>query len=336
MDEVHPGTAFREVTLAAALPVLLVNPRSFRASRMGMAARVASLARDAGCDVHEVVDPPSLRAQLDQLHARNVQLIWVFAGDGTLHAMAEYLAEATPGWSPALLLLAGGRANVVPRETGGYPAMPALRRALSALKAGRPLKEERIFTLRVAQPGRPARHGFLFAGALVEEAVRQTAASRAAGTGWWRHSWFADPFVLLRWAVRSMVFRRPLPPYPDVVAQLDGAGELAGRVRFLVATALEMHSALYNPFAARGSGPVRFTAISAAAPSIWGILPRLLKGRFDDSMDLGRGILSGRGQRAEVRGLASYALDGEIFPADPALPLEFTAGVALRVLRPVP
>ena len=56
------------------------------------------------------------------------------------------------------------------------------------------------------------------------------------------------------------------------------------------------------------------------------MLPKLLKGRFDDSMDLAHGILSGRGERAEVRGIASYALDGEIFAADPALPLEFTAG----------
>jgi hypothetical protein len=322
--------------MTAVRPTLLLNPRSFRASRMGFAGRVAGLARQAGLDVREVVDPPSLHAQLDQLHERNVQQIWVLAGDGTIHAMAEYLAEEAPEWSPALLLLAGGRANVVPREAGGYPAMPALRRALSALGKGQALKEDRIYTLRVSQPGKPARHGFVFAGALVEEAVRLTAASRAAGTGWWRHSWFADPFVLLRWAVRTLVFRKPLPPFPDVLVRLEGLGELAGPVRMLVASTLEMRAALYNPFAARGTGPVRFTAIAAAAPSIWGMLPRLLKGRFDDTMDLAHGILSGRGGRAEVQGLASYALDGEIFPVDPALPVEFTAGVALRVLRPVP
>jgi hypothetical protein len=336
VDEVHPRAAHREVTLAAALPVLLVNPRSFRASRMGFAGRVARMVREAGLAVHEAVDPPSLRAQLDQLRAANVQQIWVLAGDGTLHAMAEYLAEEAPEWSPALLLLAGGRANVVPRETGGYPAMPALRRALAALKAGHPLKEERICTLRVSQPGRPARHGFLLGAALVQEAVRLTAASRARGTGWWRHSWFADPFVLLRWAVRTMVMRQPLPPFPDVVARIEGLGELTGPVRMLVASTLELHAALYNPIAERGSGPVRFTAIAAAAPSIWGMLPKLLKGRFDQSMDLAHGILSGRGERAAVKGLASYALDGEIFAVDPALPVEFTAGVALRVLRPAP
>ncbi len=133
----------------------------------------------------------------------------------------------------------------------------------------------------------------MFAGALVHEAVRLTADNRAAGSGWWRHSWFSDPYILLRWAVRTLVFKRPLPPYPHVVARLTGGGELAGPMRVLVASTLEMRKALYNPFAARGAGPVRFTAISAAAPSIWRMLPRLLKGRFDASMDVAQGILSG-------------------------------------------
>lgn len=320
---------------AAAWPSMLVNPLSFRASRWGLARRAAELARAAGLDVREVTDPASLRAQLDALRVAGVRQLWVFAGDGTIHALAEYLAETAPGWSPALLLLAGGRANVVPREVGGYPAMPALRRALAALRAGRPLEEESMFTLRIAQAGKPARHGFVFAGALVAEAVRQTAANRALGRGWWRHSWFADPYVLLRWAFRTMVLRRPLPPWPEAVARLGG-DELTGPMRVVVASTLAMRKALYNPFAARGAGAVRFTAIAVAAPSLWGSLPALLKGRFREDMDLAHGFLSGRGERAELRGLASYALDGEIFEADPRLPLVFTAGVALRVLRAVP
>jgi hypothetical protein len=315
---------------------LLVNPRSFRASRSGLARRAMRLARAAGLDVHEVVDPPGLRALLGVLRERRVEQIWILAGDGTIHALAEYFAETAHDWSPALLLLAGGRANVVPRETGGYPAMPALRRALAALRAGLPLREERIATLRIVQAGRPARHGFVFAGALVYEAVRLTAGNRAAGRGWWRHSWFSDPYILLRWAVRTLVFRRPLPSFPNVVARLAGGGELAGSMRVLVATTLEMRSALYNPFAARGTGPVRFTAIATAAPSIWGILPALLKGRFSTRMDSAHGILSGRGERVELQGVAGFALDGELFSADPALPLLFTAGVSLRVLRPIP
>jgi hypothetical protein len=314
---------------------MLINPRSFRASRMGMASRAMRLALAAGLEVHEVVDPITLRARLEQLRGRGVQQIWLLAGDGTLHALAEYFAESMPDWSPALLFLAGGRANVVPREVGGYPAMPALRRALAALNEGRALREERMVTLRISQSGRPVRHGFVFAGALIHEAVRLTAESRAAGRGWWRHSWFADPYILLRWAVRTLVFRQPLPRYPDAVTRLAGTGEMSGSLRAVVATTLEMRKALYNPFAARGTGPVRFTAIATAAP-IWRNVPALLKGRFDDTLDQAHGFLSGRSERAEVQGIDGYALDGELFKADPAIALVLAAGPVLRVLCPDP
>jgi hypothetical protein len=315
-------------------PCLLINPRSHRASWMGYARRATGLALAAGLEVHEVVDPLSLRARLEDLHARGVAQIWVLAGDGTIHALAEYFAAGASDWDPALLLLAGGRANVVPRECGGYPAMSALQRALAALQAGQPLREERLVTLQVSQPGTPVRHGFLLGGALVCEGVRLTAANRAAGTGWWRHSWFSDPFILLRWAMRTLVLRRPLPPYPNGVAQLAGLGELAGAMRILVVSTLEMRGALYNPFAARGTGGVRFTAIATSAPSTWSMMPALLKGRFTEEMDLAHGVLSGRAERAQVQGITSFALDGEIFTADPALPVVFTAGRVLRVLRP--
>ncbi len=315
-------------------PCLLVNPRSFRASRRGRAARVMRMAREAGLDAYAVTDPASLHARLQLLRDQGVQQIWVFSGDGTILALAEYLAERSAGWSPALLLLAGGRANVVPRDVGGYPALPALRRALSAWRAGRPLREEQINTLRVAQQGQPDRHGFVWVGALVHEAVRLTAAHRAAGTGWWRHSLLADPFVLLRWALRTWLLRVPLSPAPRVQVHLTGVGHLAAPMRAMVASSLAMRNALYHPFAQRGDGPVRFTAVAAGGPSPWRLLPAILRGRFGAELGVERGVLSGRGRDVQLLGVDAYALDGELFSADPARPLVLSVGRPLRVLRP--
>lgn len=291
------------------------------------------LAREAGIAAHEVTDPPTLHARLDALRAQGVEQIWVFSGDGTILALAEYLAEKAPDWTPALLLLAGGRANVVPRDVGGYPALPALRAALAAWRAGRALPEEQILTLRVAQQDQPDRYGFVWAGALVHEAVRLTAEHRAAGRGWWRHSLFADPYVLLRWALRTLL-GGALPPAPQVSARLVGVGELAGPMRALVASSLAMRNALYQPFAPHGEGPVRFTAVTTAAPSLWRLAPAILRGRFGRGMDARHGVLSGRGSAVHLQGIAAYALDGELFSADPARPLVLSAGRPLRVLRP--
>jgi hypothetical protein len=318
----------------ATRPCLLVNPRSFRANRSGLARKAGALARAAGLEVRHVTTPPSLRATLDELRQRGQQQLWILSGDGTLHALAEYFAAVPDEWSPALLLLAGGRANVVPRECGGYPAMPALRRALAALARGQVLAERRLHTLRVAQRGQPDRHGFLLAGAMIYEGVRACALNHQRGDGWRHNSFMADPLVLLKLGLQVLAGRSPLPPYPQATVRMPGTGELAAPLRVLVAATLEMHSALYNPFAARGSGPLRLTAVAAGAKSFWRNVPAMIRGRFSQDMDLAHGYLSGRASRAEVLGLAGYALDGEIFAADPGLPLELSTGPMLRVLRP--
>ena len=154
-----------------------------------------------------------------------------------------------------------------------------------------------------------------------------------AGDSWLHRSFFADPLVLLKLAVQIFTGRSPLPPYPDAVARLPGVGELAVPQRILVASSLGLGAALYNPFAERGAGPVRFTAVAATAAHFWRHLPALLRGRFDDNMDLAHGFLSGRGESAEVQGIRGFALDGEIYPADPTAPITFSPGIELRVLR---
>jgi hypothetical protein len=316
-------------------PCLLVNPRSFRANWFGLARHAAELAGAAGIEVRQVTTPPSLRVVLDELRQRGQQQVWMLTGDGTLHALAEYLADLPEGqWTPQLLFLAGGRANVVPRECGGYPAMPALKRALAAHVAGRALEQRELHTLRVVQQGQPVRHGFLLAGAMIYEGVRACAENHRRGEGWLHNSFFADPLVLLGIGLQVLAGRSPLPPCPLVTTRLPGIGELTAPLRVLVAATLEMHSAIYNPFAARGTGPLRLTAVAASATSFWRNLPAMTWGRFRQDMDTAHGYLSGRADRAELLGISGYALDGELFAADPALPLELSTGPVLRVLRP--
>jgi hypothetical protein len=317
-----------------AAPCLLVNPLSYRASR-GLAVRATRMVRAAGLDVHEVTDPASVNACLDVLHRRGVQEIWLLSGDGTVLALAEYLAERAPGWNPALVLLGGGRANVVPRDAGGYPAIPALRRVLLAREQGRQLPEDHITTLRVEQQGQPVRHGFVWGAALVYDAIRVAAESRARG-GWWWRTWISEVLILLRWAVRLRVLRRPPPDFGFITASIPGLGEVAGTMRAVVASSLEMRGTLYDPFAARGSGPVRLTAVTRSAPKILRLLPAIRSGRFAEDMNPINGVLSGRGPTAQVTGVSAYALDGELVRADPALPVVLAPGPTLRVLRPVP
>lgn len=320
---------------AAGQPVLLVNPRSFRASRWNLAARAASLARAAGIEVIIAGDPQRFGAAFDRLHAERREQVWVLSGDGTIHWIAEYLARAGDGWSPALLLLGGGRANIVPREAGGYPPMRALRAAVAAHRAGRPLERQQIPTLRLSQPGGELRHGFLLAGGMIHEGVRYCSEHRARGTGWIHRSLAADFYALFKLLVKVGIGRSPLPAYARMDVRMAGDSQalVAAPMRILLATTLRMRDALYNPFAETGEGPVRVTAIAATAPHFWRHLPGILRGRFDASQTPANGALSGRSSAVEVRGIDAYSLDGESFAADPALPLTLDAGIVLTVVR---
>lgn len=316
-------------------PVLLINPRSFRASRWGLAGRAARCARRAGIEVIEAGDPGQFRAAFDRLHERRQDEIWLLSGDGTIHWLAEYLDGLGDGWSPALLLLGGGRANVVPRECGGYPPMRALRKALKAHVAGRTLARRALCTLKLTQPGMTDRQGFLLAGGMVHEGVRVCSEHRARGTGWLHRGLVADFHALLKLLLQVWLGRSPLPPYVRMGVRMQDGRELPpAPIRALLATTLGMRDALYNPFAATGEGPVRITAIAATAPHFWRHLPGILRGRFAAQLTSQTGVLSGRCARCEVTGLADFSLDGEHFRSDPARPVAIGPGFELTVLQP--
>jgi hypothetical protein len=316
-------------------PVLLINPRSFRASRWGLARRAARAARRAGIEVIGASDPARFRAAFDRLRERRVQQVWLLCGDGTIHWIAEYLAGLTDGWSPTLLLLGGGRANVVPRECRGYPAMRALRSALAAHRQGQALPTMHLVTLRLTQAGAPVRHGFFLAGGMVHEGVRVCSEHRARGTGWLHRSLVADFYALLNLLFKVWTGRTPLPPYTHMSVRLAGGPSLEqAPMRILLAGTLGMREALYNPFAATGEGPVRVTAIAATAPHFWRRLPGILRGRFHPELVPANGVLSGRCASATITGIEAYSIDGESFTADPAQPLELAPGIGITVLRP--
>lgn len=320
---------------AAARPWLIVNPHSFRASRRDLAGRAAVVARSHGLAVAEAASPAEFQATLERLRTLQVQQLWVLSGDGTVHAIAQYLAnQPAGGWSPALLLLGGGRANVVPRDCGGYPPWQALQVALQALRDGRRLAEERLPTLRIEQEGSPAQHGFLMAGTVIYSGVRLCREHRARGKGWLHRSWIADPWCLLKLALQVLSGRSPLPSYDELQVSAADGQSLSAPMRILLASTLQLRNGHYNPFAVRGEGALRLTAVAATAKHFWRHLPAIIRGRFGDNMQLQHGYLSGRFTHAEVLGLAGYALDGELFTTDPRRPVRLCSGPDLRVLRP--
>jgi hypothetical protein len=296
---------------------------------------VAEATGAAGIEVLRASDLAQFHAALELLRQRRQSQVFVLAGDGTIHAIAQFLAQLPPGeWSPQLLLLGGGRANLVPRDAGGWPPLRSLQAALAALKTGRPIPVEQIRLLRVEQEGSLAQHGFMLAGAMVDAGIRICREHRASGTGWRHRSWLADPIALLNLGFQVMSGNSPLEAYSTMSVTMDTGPRLRAPLRALLASTLQCRGGMYNPFAARGAGALRVTAIATYARRFWRRLPALMTGHFSAAMNIEQGFLSGRCESVEVLGLAGYSLDGEAFDIDPMRPVRLSPGISVAVLRP--
>ena len=316
---------------APAPPCLLVNPRSFRASR-GLADRASALAAAQGAEVVRVESAEDVSAALDGVLARRQRHVAVLAGDGTVRDVIERLARLPSGhWLPDLLVLPGGRSNLTAADlVGRGDALGTLAKALAWASDGRwdAAVVERV-PLCIAQAPAPRRFGFFFGGAAVDNVVRRAQDHRYGGSGPLRTGHLSSPWVLAKLAALALVGRANIPS-PTLEIEAEGCGSLRGEIRLLLATTLLHRTGLFDPYAAGGRGELRLTAVTTTARRFWPALPRLLTGRYSKAMNLDNGYLSGHCERVQVIGLAGYVLDGERFDTDPARPVVIAPGPRLR------
>ncbi len=316
---------------------LLVNPRSFSVANRRLAAPAFALAKRHGADVIEADTPAQIAAGLDGALARGARRLFVLAGDGTVQAIADCLARRPAGIPiPQLLLLAGGRTNLTAVDFGGGGAV--LKKLESALirSAGDPVggfPVQRRHTLMIEQPPTPPRHGFFVAAALVDMLIRHCNRQRETSGGTLRSGGLGTAWSLAKVAVPAMQGRAPFVS-PDLDIHSPGRGRLRGPTRLLIATTLVHDRQWFNPYADRGEGRLRLTAVTAGARGFWRSLPRLVTGRLSQTMDIDRGYLSGRFDHFVVRGLDAYTLDGQSFRADPSRPIAIRIGPSFDFLMP--
>jgi hypothetical protein len=332
-NAVSVGAAAAPATSAATqAPCLVVNPKSFGASRRGLAERAAALVRAQGGEVFQATDATGIAATVEWLLQRRQRTIIILAGDGTVQAIADRLASASTSLQPQLLVLGGGRSNVTAGEFGGRGDVSrTLETALRQCREGTTPGVEVRHVLRIEQPQGPARHGFLLLAGLPDYAIRACHRHRRS-SGRLRGSDAATAWSLVKVALPAMLGMRE-PPLDDLRVEVPGHEPRAKAVRWLLATTLQRPHGIVDPFAQQGEGALRFTAIAASGPAFWARLPWVVTGRFTPAMQAG-GYLSGRCESLQVHGLSSYTLDGEEFSADPARPVTIRRGAPLTFLTP--
>lgn len=316
--------------------LLLVNPLSYSLADGRLCAQAVALAKRHGAGILEAGGPGAIAVGLDSALSRGARQVIVLSGDGTVQAVADYLAALPAAVrQPQLLLLAGGRTNLTAADLDGRGAVLAKLDSALARSAGDPgggFEVQHRHTLVVEQSPAPPRNGFFVAGALVDAAIRQCHRYRQGG-GRFRSSGIGTTWCLMKAAIPALRGRAPFAS-PELEVNAPGHGRLRGSVRLLVATTLVHGQQWFNPYAERGKGIVRLTAVAAGARRFWRSLPRLLTGRLTPAMDLHGGYLSGRCDGFTVRGLDGFTIDGQSFRTDPARDVTVKSGVRIEFLLP--
>jgi len=311
----------------------LINPLSFRMSLRDRAARSAARVREHGGQVFEVTDLAHIEGALAQALRQSVEYLVIAGGDGTLQGAVSYLARhLEPGRMPRLILLSAGRTNYVAEDIGTRSHfLETLERCLTT-PAERLHPVDRP-TLKLEHPSIGEQHGFFMAGAMVDEVIRYVHRWQAERKNWLRRRHAASTAgvlsIGLRWALRRHRF-----DLPRLVIDTDGLGHLEARCRFLMLSSLNHDRSLVDPYAQRGQGPLRVTAIRAGAKRLPLRLPGVACGRFSPEMNDESGYISGRCNTILINNLTSMTLDGQEFDLDGDHPLEISAGPVFRFLRP--
>lgn len=327
-----PTAAAGNGTTDPAAACILVNPRSFRVSGGDHLNQVCRAARAAGTPVHVVHDPDEIRTALAGWGTAAPQRLVVIGGDGTVQAAASGLIDTPPPSIPPLLILGGGRTNFTARDLGTHRGLASLLEQALHRPNELNLARRRILTLEQPATGRTL-HGFFVAGALVDHVIRDCHGYRRRHRGWLRtgapsSAWRVAQLGLLGALGRSRFRPRPLR------IDADGLGSLDQPVRILIFTSLDHARGWLDPYAARGAGAVRITAIATRARRFWPTLPGLLRGRLNPALQPEAGYLSGRSERVVVRGLDAVCVDGQEYDLDPSQELIVRPGPEFHFLAP--
>lgn len=313
---------------------IVSNPFSKRNRSGGMAAVRAVLARH----------PEVLRAELDKITdmepifaefaRREVGLIVVNGGDGTVQAALTTLLSRESGFDkpPCLAILPSGTTNVIALDVGlkGRPPRALARLLASGGEGERVIR--RTLKMTYTRDGRSPIHGMFFgAGAFYRGTLLGREKIHPLGIGQSAAAGMALGLFLLGLLIRR---RRVVPLVRDDVADLRIDGVAPGGKQFIaLATTLDRLLLGFWPFWDDGrSGGFRYMAADFPPHRLGRALVPVLRGRPRPWM-LEEGYVSGFADRLSFTAHDPVVLDGEFYTPEPGTPVVLAGGSPVEFLR---
>jgi diacylglycerol kinase family enzyme len=302
-------------------------------NKKGMGAIRAFLARNPTIHHMEAVTPTEVGAALAEFYRRNVDLLVVNGGDGTVQAVLTTLF-ARPGAPPPplLALLRAGTASMLARDVGVHAEPVAGLEKICAWsrESGRSWSHvhERP-VLRVSrEDGTEPLCGMFFGAGAIPLGIDICHGSMNPKK---RRGELMPGLILARLALAVLTGNTRLVPPTDMEIRLDETQTQRNDYLFAMISTLERLFLGLHPFWGEEAAPLHFTALKTKPPRLLRNLPSLLLGRRTTTTTPENGYYSHNNSRIVLDFRGRFTLDGEIF--ETLTPLTIEAAGPARFLK---
>ena len=321
-DSPHPVpgdfAARREMTIG-----MVTNPLS-GGNRKGIGEIRKFLAQNPGINYCEAVTPEEVNAVLTDFSTRNVELLVVNGGDGTVQAVltALYGRSLFPR-PPVLALLQAGTTSMLARDVGvrGKPSAALAKILAWSMGTGRtgdPIHERPVLKIRQEGYAEPVCGMFFGAGAIPRGIDLCHGSMNPNGV----RGELMPGLIMARLILEVLTGREKLLSATDMGIRLDEAPAWHDTYLFAMVSTLERLFLGLHPFWGGEAAPLHFTALRAKPTYLLRNLPFLLRGRCTATASPENGFFSHNIRRIILDFRGRFTLDGEIFEARAPLTIE--------------
>jgi hypothetical protein len=313
---------------------VLNNPRS-GGNRKGLGAVREVLATYPQVSHREVLTPGDVASALVDFARKEVNIVAVNGGDGTIQAALTVLCHHKPFEQlPHLAVLRAGTTSMTAGDVGLRGSRElALRRLLSWADGGEgevAVLQRPVLRVRVAPHQDPV-YGMFLGAASIYQGIQfcNNRLNRRGFRGEWAPG-LTIALFLLAVATRGGDYVAPVP----ITVGLDQSPPERRDYLLLMISALERLFLGLRPFWGKEERTLHYTAVEARPQHLLRALPSLMRGRRNRYGTPGNGYFSHNVQQVQLTFTSGFTLDGELYQAEAHLgPVVVQNGGKVSFLR---
>ena len=313
---------------------LISNPLS-GGNRKGLHVIRGLLARQPQVCHLEASTPSETGGALAEFARREVDVVAVNGGDGTVHAvLTEFFRHPWPGQAPVFALLRAGTASMIARDVGlSGSRQVALNKLLQWGSDGRSraaVVQRPILKVEGTLHQKPL-YGMFFGAAGICQGIR-FCLDRVHTKG--VRGQLAAGGTLARLLVAAVRRDRSLLFPVSVEVALDGGLQEEREFLLILVSTLERLFLGIRPYWGTEIAPLYYTAIGVRPRHLLKTVPTLLRGRKSRFGTPEHGYYSQKVREARFTFCGDFTLDGELYTLDNrAKPITVTEGGKASFLR---